>query len=68
MSDGETPEEAIANGKDAYASWMAAHTDAGRETPRPGESASGRFITRNASRNRSPQIAKRSGTVYGGPS
>ncbi|MGH8471243.1 MAG: type II toxin-antitoxin system HicB family antitoxin [Gammaproteobacteria bacterium] len=43
---GETPEEAIANGKDAFACWMAAHTDAGRETPRPGESASGRFVTR----------------------
>jgi antitoxin HicB len=46
MSDGETPEEAITNGKDAFACWMAAHLEAGREIPRPGESASGRFVTR----------------------
>ncbi|MGH8563595.1 MAG: toxin-antitoxin system HicB family antitoxin [Gammaproteobacteria bacterium] len=46
MSDGETPEEAIANGKDAFVCWMAAHREAGREPPKPGEPASGRFVTR----------------------
>lgn len=46
MSDGETPEEAITNGKDAFACWMAAHTDAGKEMSGPSESASGRFVTR----------------------
>ncbi|MGH8478704.1 MAG: type II toxin-antitoxin system HicB family antitoxin [Gammaproteobacteria bacterium] len=46
MSDGETPEEAIAHGKDAFACWMVAHREAGRQVPKPGESASGRFVTR----------------------
>ncbi|WPL10433.1 type II toxin-antitoxin system HicB family antitoxin [Thiorhodovibrio litoralis] len=46
MSDGETPEEAIANGRDAAAAWMRATTDAGREIPRPGELPNGRFIAR----------------------
>jgi predicted RNase H-like HicB family nuclease len=38
MSDGETLEEAVANGKDASACWMIAHIEAGREIPHPGES------------------------------
>jgi antitoxin HicB len=38
MSDGETLEEAVANGKDAFACWMIAHIEAGREIPHPGES------------------------------
>lgn len=46
MSDGETPAEAIAHGQDAFACWMTAQADAGREAPRPSESASGRFVTR----------------------
>lgn len=46
MSDGETPEEAIANGRDAVSAWMKAAEEAGREVPRPGELPSGKFIAR----------------------
>ncbi len=35
MSDGETIEEAVANGQDAKASWMAAMTEAKRPIPPP---------------------------------
>lgn len=35
MSDGETPEEAIANVRDAIAAWIEAATDLGREVPEP---------------------------------
>jgi len=46
MSDGETPEEAIANGRDAVSAWIEAAREAGREIPRPGELPSGKFIAR----------------------
>lgn len=46
MSDGETPEEAIANGKDAVEAWIAAMREAGKEIPKPGEAPSGKFIAR----------------------
>lgn len=36
MADGETPAEAIKNGKDAFRAWMQAQIDDGREIPRPG--------------------------------
>jgi antitoxin HicB len=36
MSDGETVEEAIANGRDAKAAWIAAMREAGRPVPDPG--------------------------------
>jgi predicted RNase H-like HicB family nuclease len=35
MSDGETPEEAIANVQDAIASWIEAAIEMGRPIPRP---------------------------------
>lgn len=35
MSDGETPEEAIANVQDAIAAWMEAAQDHGRTIPAP---------------------------------
>ncbi|TPK43810.1 type II toxin-antitoxin system HicB family antitoxin [Mesorhizobium sp. B2-5-4] len=35
MSDGETPEEAIANVQDAIASWIEAAHDLGRSIPKP---------------------------------
>lgn len=35
MSDGETIEEAIANGRDAKAAWIAAMREAGRPVPPP---------------------------------
>lgn len=35
MADGETPEEAIREGRDAFNCWMAAHYEAGREIPVP---------------------------------
>ncbi len=46
MSDGETPEEAIANGKDALNAWLEAAAESGREIPVPGELPSGKFIAR----------------------
>jgi antitoxin HicB len=46
ISDGETPEEAMANGKDALAAWLQAVRESGREVPRPGELPSGKFIAR----------------------
>lgn len=46
MSDGETPEEAIANGRDALAAWLKAAEESGREVPRPGDLPSGKFIAR----------------------
>lgn len=35
MSDGETIEEAMANGRDAFNSWMGAQVDMGRQIPSP---------------------------------
>jgi antitoxin HicB len=35
MSDGDTPEEAIANVLDAIETWLEAARDAGREAPPP---------------------------------
>ena len=35
MSDGETPEEALANVQDAIATWMEAATDLGHKIPKP---------------------------------
>lgn len=46
MSDGETPEEAMAHGKDALAAWLQAAREVGREVPPPGELPSGKFIAR----------------------
>lgn len=46
MSDGESPEEAIANGRDAVAAWLAAAQESGREVPSPGAPPSGKFIAR----------------------
>jgi antitoxin HicB len=46
MSDGETPEDAIVNGRDAVSAWIKAAREAGREIPRPGELPSGKFIAR----------------------
>jgi antitoxin HicB len=36
MSDGETIEEAVANGRDAQQAWIAAMREAGRPVPLPG--------------------------------
>jgi antitoxin HicB len=46
ISDGETPEEAIVNGRDALEAWVTAMQEAGKEIPRPGEAPSGRFVAR----------------------
>jgi len=35
MSDGETLEEALANGRDAFDGWMATQADMGRQIPAP---------------------------------
>lgn len=42
MSDGETIEETIVNGRDAFSTWMSARADMGKPVPKPtrhGESA-----------------------------
>ena len=50
MSDGETIEEAIANGAEAKRDWIAAMTEAGRPVPPPGgdpaEGYSGKWVLR----------------------
>lgn len=48
MSDGETIEEAIANGADAKREWIAAMQQAGREVPPPStdDSYSGKWVLR----------------------
>lgn len=48
ISDGETIEEAIANGRDAFACCMSALIDMGREVPVPtaNTEASGKFVVR----------------------
>lgn len=46
MSDGETPEEAMTNGRDAIAAWIEAMQASGRAIPAPGEAPSGKFIAR----------------------
>lgn len=45
ISDGETPEEAMVNGKDAVAAWISAMQASGAEIPKPGEAVRGRFVT-----------------------
>lgn len=46
MSDGETIEEAMKNGKDALECWLEACREAGREIPVPAQSSSSRFSPR----------------------
>lgn len=52
MSDGETEAEAVANGRDAFESWVSARVDTGKPIPEPAyhpeplSTASGRFVTR----------------------
>lgn len=47
MSDGETPEEAVENGRDAFSAWMDTHAEEGYPIPKAGGSrASGRFVQR----------------------
>lgn len=46
MSDGDTPEEAMANGKDTLEAWLQAAAEAGRKIPAPGELPSGKCVAR----------------------
>jgi len=54
MSDGETEEEALENGQDAFISWVSARIDQGKSIPEPHKKStdyvaadvSGRFLTR----------------------
>lgn len=46
MSDGETPEQAMANGKDALEAWLKAAEQTGRDISNPGDLPSGKFIAR----------------------
>ena len=45
-SDGATPEEAIANGRDALKSWLAVSREFGDTLPTPFSAVSGRFVQR----------------------
>lgn len=47
MSDGESIEEAIINGRDAFQMWMETYIEQGREVPKPDSaSSSGKFVQR----------------------
>ncbi|EIC30501.1 MULTISPECIES: type II toxin-antitoxin system HicB family antitoxin [Methylomicrobium] len=47
MADGETPEEAILEGRDAFRCWMLAHAEGGRPVPLPNSGGeSGKFVQR----------------------
>lgn len=45
-SDGATPEEAVENGRDALASWLAVAQEFRDELPKPFSAVSGRFVQR----------------------
>lgn len=45
-SDGETPEEAVKNGRDALQSWLAVAREFGDKSPVPFAAMSGRFVQR----------------------
>ncbi|MGH2844377.1 MAG: type II toxin-antitoxin system HicB family antitoxin [Solirubrobacteraceae bacterium] len=65
MSDGETIEEALANGREAKETWIAAMREAGRAVPKPGqaEGYSGRWLLRTprSLHRRLAEQAKREG-------
>ena len=46
ISDGSTPEDAIRNGFDAAKSWLDTAKEFNDTIPKPGETSSGKFITR----------------------
>lgn len=46
IADGDSPEEAIANGMDALEAWIRAMRDAGKPIPAPGGAPSGKFVAR----------------------
>jgi antitoxin HicB len=46
MSDGETPEEALKNGLDAAIAWLETAREFNDPIPKPGDSNSGKFVTR----------------------
>jgi antitoxin HicB len=46
IADGDTPEEAMVNGKDALEAWIKAVREAGKAVPKPGETPSGKFMAR----------------------
>jgi antitoxin HicB len=45
-SDGATPEEAIANGRDALRAWLSVAQEFGDQLPKPFSAVSGRFVQR----------------------
>lgn len=45
-SDGSTPEEAIANGRDALRAWLSVAQESGDHLPKPYSVVSGRFVQR----------------------
>ena len=46
ISDGETPEEALKNVRDAFADWVLARESLKLPIPKPNSSASGKFLLR----------------------
>lgn len=63
MSDGESPEEAVRMGRDAFRCWMAVHIEEGRDIPVPGGGgpASGKFNLR-APKSLHAKLARRAET------
>lgn len=45
-SDGETPEQALANGREALADWLSVAREFGDDVPSPFSSVSGKFVQR----------------------
>lgn len=45
-SDGDTPEQALANGREALADWLAVAQEFGDDVPPPFSSVSGKFVQR----------------------
>jgi antitoxin HicB len=44
MSDGDTPEKALKNAKEAFADWVAARQELNLPIPKPNPSADGKFL------------------------
>ena len=61
MSDGDTPEEAISNGRDAFAAWMRVRTkDLKKTAPKPSKAATqpARFVLRTPRTMHARLVAK----------
>ena len=60
MSDGETPEEALHNAREAFQDWVAARKELKLLIPKPNSSVSGKFLLRMPKRLHSALLEKAS--------